>query len=447
MAEELRPKPKGYKPSGRKFNMLEQTPGGEELLYSHPGNAEYRKWYKRAAQLFGAEGHHVVDLAYIDQLLYNAGFTSGAHGTEDYGEIRNYIIEKVRKQGVDLGNVRENIVPLSQWKTVHGVEKTGMAHKWVHDLYNMIPEDTPEKLRTLTADQFVDYIVDKARTRKQLVIDAMVHKMDALYKTYPKLKDAPISKIESWISKNQQIWGQLGDDSFKQAVGIKLQQPEVPGQPPGRVPFPRADVEELMLGTTKGYLALDPLSSAAAGAADLIKKNIKGSIAGGAMGVGYSLASPDVQAAVETGDVGTVAKAVGTDIAAGTLGGAAMQQGVRFLAERGAVKLAPATMLGLSTAASAAGPVSLAATLGGSQDVKVQQQKFEQYAQTLPEQQAAEIRQKREQSLAEQSKPLIDGNQMFGAIQNELKYIGGQVRFGRVPYNIGEAFGMIRKAF
>ena len=79
--------------------------------------------------------------------------------------------------------------------------------------------------------------------------------------------------------------------------------------------------------------------------------------------------------------------------------------------------------------------------------VKVQQQKFEQYAQTLPEQQAAEIRQKREQSLAEQSKPLIDGNQMFGAIQNELKYIGGQVRFGRVPYNIGEAFGMIRKAF
>mgnify|MGYP001455044615 CR=1 FL=1 len=50
MAEELRPKPSGYKPSGRKFNMLEQTPEG--LLFSHPGSAEYRQWYNRAAKLF-----------------------------------------------------------------------------------------------------------------------------------------------------------------------------------------------------------------------------------------------------------------------------------------------------------------------------------------------------------------------------------------------------------
>ena len=69
MAEELRPKPKGYKPSGRKFNMLEQTPEG--LLFSHPGSSEYRKWYDRAADLFDAEGHHVVDLAYIDKLMYD----------------------------------------------------------------------------------------------------------------------------------------------------------------------------------------------------------------------------------------------------------------------------------------------------------------------------------------------------------------------------------------
>jgi len=435
MAEELRPKPKGYKPSGRKFNMLEQTPGGEDLLYSHPGNAEYRKWYKRAAQLFGAEGHHVVDLAYIDQLLYNAGFTSGAHGTENFSEVRNYIIEQVREKGVDLGNVRENIVPLSQRKTVKGVEKTGMAHKWTHDLYNMIPEDPPEKLRSLTADQFVDYIVDKARTRKQLVIDAMVHKMDALYQTYPKLKNAPISKIEAWISKNQQIWGQLGDDSFKQAVGIKLQQPEVPGQPRGRVPFPRVDVEELMMGTTKGFLGVDPLAAAAAGAANLIKKNISGSL----MGAGYSLSNPDVQTAVESGDVQTVAAELGKDIVAG----AAVEQGTKFLMQRGVVQLAPA----VSTALSAAGPVTLAATLGGSQDVKVQQQKFEEYAESLPPQQAAEVRQRRQQSLEEQSKPLIDGNQMLGSIQNELKYIGGQVRLGRLPYGLEQAAGWIKSAF
>jgi hypothetical protein len=81
-----------------------------------------------------------------------------------------------------------------------------------------------------------------------------------------------------------------------------------------------------------------------------------------------------------------------------------------------------------------AGPVSLAATLGGSQDVKVQEQKFQQYAETLPPQQAAEIRQRRQTSLEEQSKPLIDGDQLFASITNELKFIGGQVKLGKIPY-------------
>jgi len=428
--KQLRPKPEGYKPSGRKFNMLEQTPGGEELLFGHPGSAEYRKVYNRAASLFDAEGHHVVDLAYIDQLLYNAGFPSGASGTEDYSEIRNYIIEEVRKKGVDLGNVPENIVPLSQRKTIKGVEKTGMAHKWVHDLYNMIPEDSPEKLQSLTADQLVDYIVDRGRTRKQLVIDAMVHKVDALYSEYPKLRDKPVKEIQSWIRKNKQIWGQLGDRSFKEAVGIKLQQPEVPGQAKGRVPFPRADVEELMLGTTKGFMSVDPLGAAVNHATNLIKKNIGGSL----LGAGYSLTSPDVQAAVESGNVQSAAIELGKDI----LSGAAVEQGAKLLAQGGAVKFVPQAVQRaaqfVAPAMSVAGPVSLAATVGGSQDVKVQEQKFEQYAETLPPQQAAEIKQRRQESLAEQSKPLIDGNQLFKSLTNELKFIGGQVRLGQIPY-------------
>lgn len=427
MAEELRPKPSGYKPSGRKFNMLEQTPEG--LLFSHPGSAEYRQWYNRAAKLFDAEGHHVVDLAYIDQMLYNAGFTSGARGTVDYSEARNRIIEKLRQQGVDLGNVRENIVPLSQQKTVKGVEKTGKAHKWVHDLYNMIPEDTPDKLRTLTEDQFVDYIIDRARIRKQLVIDAMVHKMDALYKTYPKLKDASIPKIESWISKNKQIWGQLGDESFKQAVGIKLQQPEVPGQPRGRVPFPRSDVEELMLGTKKGFMAVDPLMAATAGAADLIRKNVSGSL----MGAGFALASPDVQQAVESGDVVETAKEIGKDV----LIGAGVEQGGKLLIQQGVVRFGPqfaAAVTPLASAAAAAGPATFAAAIGGSQDVKVQEQKFQQYTETLPKEKAVELQQRRQESLQQQAQPLISGDKLFNQFTNELKYIGGQVRLGRIPY-------------
>jgi hypothetical protein len=418
MAEELRPKPSSYKPSGRKFNMLEQTPEG--LLFSHPGSAEYRQWYNRAAKLFDAEGHHVVDLAYIDQMLYNAGFTSGARGTVDYSEARNRIIEKLRQQGVDLGNVRENIVPLSQQKTVKGVEKTGKAHKWVHDLYNMIPEDAPDKLRTLTEDQFVNYIIDRARIRKQLVIDAMVHKMDALYKAYPKLKDAPIPKIESWISKNKQIWGQLGDESFKQAVGIKLQQPEVPGQPRGRVPFPRSDVEELMLGTKKGFMAVDPLMATTAGAADLIRKNVSGSL----MGAGFALASPDVQQAVESGNVVETAKEIGKDVLIGA--------GVEQLS-KAAASLAPQTVgrfAPVLSGAAALGPASFAATIGGSEDVKIREQKFEQYAATLPPEQAATIRQQRQQSLEAQQKPLIDGDVLL----NELKYIRNSLKKLQVPY-------------
>jgi hypothetical protein len=188
---------------------------------------------------------------------------------------------------------------------------------------------------------------------------------------------------------------------------------------------------------------VDPISPAVMKGLELAKKNLGGSL----LGAVYNLADPAIQQAIDEGN----ATKVGAEFAKSVVGGAAAEQATKLLAQSGAVRFVPQSIQRaaafVSPAATVAGPVSLAATLGGSQDVKIQQQKFEQYAQTLPEQQAAEIRQKREQSLAEQSKPLIDGNQMFGAIQNELKYIGGQVRFGRVPYNIGEAFGMIRKAF
>ena len=162
--KELRPKPAGYKPSGRGFNELEQTPN--QIGFSQPGTPEYRKFYNFAAKVFDAEAHHMVDLAYIDQMLYKAGFTTGAHDTVDFSEARERIIQKLRDNGIDVGNVEGNIAPLSQKKPKYG--KTGLAHKLTHDAYKSIPEADESFLRTLDEDQFVSYLVEKNTSTKRL---------------------------------------------------------------------------------------------------------------------------------------------------------------------------------------------------------------------------------------------------------------------------------------
>jgi hypothetical protein len=180
----------------------------------------------------------------------------------------------------------------------------------------------------------------------------------------------------------------------------------------------------------KGMYQFDPISPAVKKGLELAKKNLGGSL----LGAVYSLADSEMQQAIDQGDGGKVAAGFAQSI----LGGAAIEQGAKFLAQNGAIKYVPQAAQRLAQlgapAMQLAGPVSLAATLGGSQDVKVQEQKFQQYAETLPPQQAAEIRQRRQTSLEEQSKPLIDGDQLFASITNELKFIGGQVKLGKIPY-------------
>ena len=83
-----------------------------------------------------------------------------------------------------------------------------------------------------------------------------------------------------------------------------------------------------------------------------------------------------------------------------------------------AAKIAP-----VLSGAAALGPASFAATIGGSQDVKIQEQKFEQYASTLPPEQAANIRQQRQQSLEAQQKPLIDGDALLGTVKGFVNNI------------------------
>ena len=225
----LRPKPLGYKPSGRAFNELEQTPDG--LLYSHTGSRNFRSAYRFAANVFDAQAHHMVDLAYIDQMLYKAGFTSGARGTLDYSEARQRVIQGLRDNGVDVGNVRGNIAPLSQQMGPRS-NKTGMAHKWVHDAYKNIPEAPDEVLRSMDEKKFINYLTEKSRQRKDYVGQAMEHKHNALMKAHPELQGQSPEAIRDWIKNNKSEFGSLGDDTFN----LQRRNPaSVPNQPRGRV--------------------------------------------------------------------------------------------------------------------------------------------------------------------------------------------------------------------
>ena len=249
--QELRPEPSGYKPSGRPFNELEQTPG--HIGYSQPGTPQYRKFYNFAAKVFDAEAHHMVDLAYIDKMLYNAGFTSGANNTIDFGEARLRIIEALRSNGIDVGNVEGNISPLSQKKPKYG--KTGLAHKLTHDAYKAIPEADDAFLRTLDEDQFTSYLVEKSRQRKDYVVQALENKYNALMTAHPELEGQSDTSIRKWIQNNQQEFGSLGDDTLE---FTRRSPAPVPDQPRGRVSID-PKVNSLFRGTNKSYLGILPL--------------------------------------------------------------------------------------------------------------------------------------------------------------------------------------------
>jgi len=246
--QELRPKPAGYKKSGRSFNELEQTPG--YIGYKQPGSPQYRKFYSFAAKIFDAEAHHMVDLGYIDKMLYKAGFTSGANNTIDFGEARLRIIESLRSNGIDVGNVEENISPLS--RAMPKYNKTGIAHTAVHDAYNAIPEADDAFLRTLDENQFTSYLVEKARQRKDYVAQALEHKHNALMSAHPELKGKSTKEIRSWIQQNSAEFGSLGDETLQ----FKRRNPSpVVGQPRGRVSI-NSVVNDIYRATPKSFFGL-----------------------------------------------------------------------------------------------------------------------------------------------------------------------------------------------
>ena len=244
----LREKPGGYKPSKRHWNELEQTP--TQLGYTQPGTPEYRKFYRFAAQVFDAEAHHMVDLGYIDKMLYKAGFTTGAKGTQNYSEARQRILENLRQNGIDVGNVEENIAPLSKKNPKYN--KTGIAHTFVHDAYNKIPEASDEFLRSLDENAFTKYLIEKARQRKDYVAQALEHKHNALMAAHPELKQQSPRQIREWIHANKQEFGSLGDETLQ----LNRRNPApVQGQPRGRVSI-NPIVNDIYRNTPKQFLSL-----------------------------------------------------------------------------------------------------------------------------------------------------------------------------------------------
>ena len=303
---ELRPKPGGYKPSKRDWNELEQTP--TSLAYRRPGTPKYRKFYSFAAQVFDAEAHHMVDLGYIDKMLYKAGFTTGAKGTKDFGSARQKIIESLRKKGIDVGNVEANIAPLSRKQPKYN--KTGIAHTFVHDAYNKIPEASDKFLRTLNEDQFTDYLVEKARQRKDYVVQAMEHKYNSLIEAHPELKSQSPENVRNWILNNKQEFGSLGDET----LSVTRRNPApVPNQPRGRVAV-NPTVNKIFRDSTSGYLGTlpipDPLTTT--------RMAVQNKLGVGLGAVGGAVADPEAIADALEGDYkGAAENVVGGAIAGG----------------------------------------------------------------------------------------------------------------------------------
>lgn len=342
----LRPEPVGHKPSGRTWNMNEQTPFGL-LFKSNPGTPEYRKFYQFMSNVFGAEAHHIIDLGYIDKMLFKAGFSTGAHGTANYSEARDRILNLLRKKGVDVGNVEENISPLSQAKPKAG--RTGLAHKLVHDAYNTIPEASGEYLRTLDEERFADYLVEKSRQRKTLVSAAIDHKYNTLLNEHPELGDLDFKQQREWIRTNKAEFGSLGDETLKEVLEetkSKFIAP-VPNQPRGRVAVnPQAN--KLFRNTNADYFGIVPYLD---DAAKTVRRNPLGSAVGAATAI-----QPDAIKSAIQGDYTEAAKQ--TAVGAGL--GAVAQEGLKRVSSVAMRLLPKGGAMALQTVGKFAGPIGLA---------------------------------------------------------------------------------------
>jgi hypothetical protein len=289
----------------RAFNELEQTLSNYGINLGTKNlqiidSKDFKDAYNAAFKVFGAEAHHIIDLAWVDRTLGAAGRSP---------ESRAKIIENLNKLGVDTGNQPLNIAPQSQQRPKFG--RTGMAHKWVHDLYKQIPSAEQvfsiDDISELSDEDLTEYMLESSRMRKQIVVDAMNHKLTALRQQIPQSKSWSAEKIRQYASSNKEIWGSLGDDTFQQTV--KLPDPTkiktVPGQPRGRIPVP-ATVEKTFLGRQLGFLGLEPtglaLGSAGAGV-NLVRKNIAGAVAGAG-----SLIEPEAVKSALQGDYKEAAK-------------------------------------------------------------------------------------------------------------------------------------------
>lgn len=336
----------------RLFNELEQTLSdyginlGTKNLQIKDSRA-FKDAYGAAFKVFGAEAHHIIDLAWVDRTLGAAGLSP---------ESRSYVIEQLNKQGIDTGNQPLNISPQPQRRPKYG--RTGMAHKWVHDLYKQIPSAEQvfdiDNISQLSEDELVEYMVEAGRMRKQIVVDAMNHKLDSLRQAIPESANWSSDEIRQYASQNKKFWGSLGDDTFQEVVKLPdpTKIPTVEGQPRGRIPI-RPDVEETLLARNLGYLGETPASAALSGAKQLVKDAPVGT----ALGVAGSLQDPAFQQAIEEGDLTKAGQVAGRDI----LIGAGAELGVKG-GMVGLQKLAPAAAANLARLAPAVTVLGNAAT-------------------------------------------------------------------------------------
>lgn len=297
----------------RLFNELEQTLinygvnlGTKNLQIVD--SKDFKDAYAAAFKIFGSEAHHIIDLAWVDKTLGAAGLSA---------ESRSYVIEQLNKQGIYTGNHPLNISPQPQKRPKFG--RTGNAHKWVHDLYKLIPTAEQlfnvEHISQLSENQLVEYMVEAGRMRKQIVVDAMTHKLDSLRQIVPESINWSSSQIRNFANKNKTMWGSLGDDTFKQSVRLPdpAEIPTVKGRPRGNIPI-RLDVEQTLLDRNLGYLGDTGVNAAASGAKQLLKDAPVGT----ALAVAGLLHDPEFQQAIEEGDLLKAGRVAGKDFLIGT---------------------------------------------------------------------------------------------------------------------------------
>lgn len=360
----------------RLFNELEQTPTGYGINLGTKNlqiinSKDFKDAYAAAFKIFGAEAHHIIDLAWVDRTLGAAGLSP---------ESRSYVIEQLNKHGIYTGNHPLNISPQPQERPKYG--RTGKAHKWVHDLYKQIPSAETvfnvDDISQLSEDQLVEYMVEAGRMRKQIVVDAMTHKLDSLMQAVPESINWSSDQIRDFANKNKKMWGSLGDDTFKHSV--QLPDPSkigtVKGRPRGNIPI-RPDVEQTLLGRNLGYLGDTGVNAAVLGAKQLLKDAPVGT----ALGAAGSLQDPKFQQAIEEGDLLKAGQVAGRDFLIGTGLDIALKEGAIVLQKLSPTLAANVSKLApvLGVIGNAVSGVGIATLAPSSVDPQVQKRQNEAF--------------------------------------------------------------------